>query len=100
MAFFPNGISPGTRKLLFTQAPSPETKLRALAAECKPRRRLLIDQGTVISNNVAGTDGTRIRWQDGGGLYINNFRPPASGLTCDPSYTHVTITGNTATGNG
>ena len=65
--------------------------------------QLLIDSGTVISNNVAGTDGTNpVAAQDGGGLYINNF-PPSScppTLICDATLSHVTITGNTATGNG
>jgi uncharacterized repeat protein (TIGR01451 family) len=69
---------------------------------------LLIDQGTIISNNVAGTDGTNpVLGQEGGGLYLNTptagncpSAPPGGPATCTSTLTKVTITGNTATGNG
>jgi fimbrial isopeptide formation D2 family protein len=63
---------------------------------------LLIDTGTVISGNTAGTNGsTPIAGQDGGGLYLNtsaNGCPAA--CTDTTSLTKITITGNTASGNG
>jgi len=65
----------------------------------------LIDQGSVISNNTAGTDGTNpVAGQEGGGLYLNTFTtgncPTSLSGTCTSTLSKVTITGNTATGNG
>jgi len=61
---------------------------------------LLIDTGSVISNNVAGTANLP-NATGGGGLWLN---APSQGCpgACTDSVTlsHVTITGNSATGNG
>ena len=103
MAFFPNGNFTGNPETIIHSSTISGNKAAGFGGGMQTQARLLIDQGTIISNNVAGTDGTNpVAAQDGGGLYINNF-PPAScpvGLTCDATLTHVTITGNTATGNG
>jgi uncharacterized repeat protein (TIGR01451 family) len=63
---------------------------------------LQIDQGTLISGNIAGTDGVNpIAGQNGGGIYHNT---PHNGCpaTCTDTttLTKVTITGNTASGSG
>jgi CSLREA domain-containing protein/uncharacterized repeat protein (TIGR01451 family) len=54
---------------------------------------LLIDQGTVISNNQNGQNGAGAA--DGGGLFLN---PVNTSLT--QTLSHVTITGNTSSGTG
>ncbi|HEX5233969.1 MAG TPA: hypothetical protein VFW25_01425 [Silvibacterium sp.] len=61
---------------------------------------LLIDQGTIISNNSAG-EANKANGTNGGGLWINpsNNGCPAA-CTDTATLTKVTITGNTATGNG
>src|SRR5262249_8710025 len=64
---------------------------------------LLIDTGTVISGNIAGTDGsndTAHANQEGGGLYSNPEDSCPSLSPCTTTLTKVTITGNKATGNG
>src|SRR5215471_2174238 len=63
---------------------------------------LTIDQGTVISGNIAGTDGTNpVAGQEGGGLYGNTLNNGCPGACTDKiTLTKVTITGNSATGNG
>jgi fimbrial isopeptide formation D2 family protein len=104
MAFFPNGSFTGNPETIIHSSTISGNKAAGFGGGMQTQARLLIDQGTVISNNVAGIDSTNtpVAAQDGGGLYINNF-PPSScppGLTCDATLTHVTITGNTATGNG
>jgi uncharacterized repeat protein (TIGR01451 family) len=104
MAFFPNGTFTGNPETIIHSSTISGNKAAGFGGGMQTQARLQIDQGTVISNNVAGIDSTNtpVPAQDGGGLYINNF-PPAScppGLTCDATLTHVTITGNTATGNG
>jgi uncharacterized repeat protein (TIGR01451 family) len=104
MAFFPNGNFTGNPETIIHSSTITGNKAAGFGGGMQTQARLLIDQGTVISNNVAGIDNTNtpVAAQDGGGLYINNF-PPSScppGLTCDATLTHVTITGNTATGNG
>jgi uncharacterized repeat protein (TIGR01451 family) len=104
MAFFPNGNFTGNPETIIHSSTISGNKAAGFGGGMQTQARLLIDQGTVISNNVAGIDNTNtpVPAQDGGGLYINNF-PPSScppGLTCDATLTHVTITGNTATGNG
>ena len=61
---------------------------------------LLIDQGTVISNNSAG-EANKVNGTNGGGLFIstsNNGCPAA--CTDTVTLTKVTITGNTTTGPG
>ncbi|MBZ5507915.1 MAG: DUF11 domain-containing protein [Acidobacteriia bacterium] len=103
MAFFPNGNFTGNPETIIHSSTISGNKAAGFGGGMQTQARLLIDQGTVISNNVAGTDGTNpVAAQDGGGLYINNF-PPAScpaTLICDATLNHVTITGNSATGNG
>ncbi|HEY6972515.1 MAG TPA: hypothetical protein VJA94_25120, partial [Candidatus Angelobacter sp.] len=62
---------------------------------------LVIDQGTVISGNTAGTDGTNpVAGQEGGGLYANTLNNGCPACTDTTSLSKVTITGNSATGNG
>src|SRR5262249_14932440 len=63
---------------------------------------LLVDQGTVISGNTAGTDGTNpVASQQGGGIYNNTSSNGCPGACNDKAtLTKVTITGNTATGPG
>ncbi|HVG91825.1 MAG TPA: hypothetical protein VNB54_10090, partial [Alphaproteobacteria bacterium] len=54
---------------------------------------LLINQGTVISNNLNGQNGAGAA--DGGGLFLN---PATASLS--QTLSHVTITGNSSTGRG
>ncbi|HVG91554.1 MAG TPA: hypothetical protein VNB54_08690, partial [Alphaproteobacteria bacterium] len=64
---------------------------------------LVIDTGTVISGNIAGTDGTTNNAhanQEGGGLYSNPGASCPAASVCTTTLSKVTISGNTATGNG
>ncbi|HEY6968146.1 MAG TPA: Ig-like domain repeat protein [Candidatus Angelobacter sp.] len=62
---------------------------------------LTIDQGTVISGNIAGTDGTNpVAGAEGGGLYGNTLSNGCPACTDKITLTKVVITGNSATGNG
>src|SRR5262249_34276010 len=63
---------------------------------------LQVDQGSIISNNVAGTDGTNpVAAQEGGGIYTNASKSgcPATGAFLT-QLNKITITGNSASGNG
>ncbi len=104
MAFFPNGKFTGNPETLIHSSTISGNKAAGFGGGMQTQARLQIDQGTVISNNVAGIDSsnTPVPAQDGGGLYINNFPAVSCPVTliCDATLTHVTITGNTATGNG
>ena len=63
---------------------------------------LTIDQGTIISGNTAGSDSGASPLGEGGGLYLNTITPTACTPACTESstLTKVTITGNSAAGNG
>jgi len=102
MIFFPNGNFTGTTKTTIHSSTITGNKAAGFGGGIQSQSDILIDQGTVISNNVAGTDGTNpVAAQDGGGLYLNTFATgcPAA-CTFQSSISHATITGNTATGNG
>src|SRR5262249_11313577 len=62
----------------------------------------VIDQGTVINGNTAGTDGTNpVAGQEGGGIYVDTLSTGCpSACTDTTALSKVTITGNSATGNG
>src|SRR5262245_14259937 len=63
---------------------------------------LLVDQGSIISGNTAGTDGTNpVASQSGGGLYDNTSSNGCPGACTDvATLNKVTIINNTATGSG
>jgi uncharacterized repeat protein (TIGR01451 family) len=103
ITFFPNGNFTGNPQTAIHSSIISGNKAAGFGGGIQAQADLLIDTGTVISGNVAGTDGTNpVAGQEGGGLYLIN-PPPGScpaGLSCVATLTKVTITGNTASGNG
>jgi hypothetical protein len=103
IAFFPNGNFTGNPQTAIHSSTISGNEAAGFGGGIQAQADLLIDTGTVISGNVAGTDGTNpVADQEGGGLYLNNFSPAScpAGLSCVATLTKVTIAGNTASGNG
>ena len=101
--FFPNGTFTGNPESDFHNVTISGNKAAGFGGGIQNQADAVIDQGSVISNNVAGTDGINpVAGQEGGGIYANTFNAVSCpvGLTCATTLSKVTITGNSATGNG
>jgi uncharacterized repeat protein (TIGR01451 family) len=101
LAFFPQNVSAATGETFIHASTISGNKAASFGGGINTSASISIDQGTVVSGNAAGTDGTNtIANQEGGGLYLNPVLSCPSSSTCTATLSNVTITGNTATGNG
>src|SRR5579864_2077632 len=101
VAFTPQNISATAAETFIHSSTISGNKAASFGGGINTNASISIDQGTVISGNAAGTDGTSaIANQEGGGLYLNPAARCPSSSTCTVTLSKVTITGNTATGNG
>src|SRR5579864_1328950 len=101
VAFTPQNISATAAETFIHSSTISGNKAASFGGGINTNASISIDQGTVISGNAAGTDGTSaIANQEGGGLYLNPAASCPSSSTCTATLSKVTITGNTATGNG
>jgi large repetitive protein len=103
IAFAPQNVAATTAETFIHSSTISGNKTAGFGGGINSGTDLSIDTGTVISDNAAGNDGTgTVAGQEGGGLYTN---PPTAGQcplssTCTTTLSEVTITGNSATGNG
>src|SRR5579864_5281818 len=101
IAFTPQNISAAAGETFIHSSTISGNKAASFGGGINTNASISIDQGTVISGNAAGTNGTgTIANQEGGGLYLNPAASCPSSSTCTATLSKVTITGNTATGNG
>jgi hypothetical protein len=103
LAFFPQNVSAATGESFIHSSTISGNKSAGFGGGINTSASISIDQGTVISGNIAGTDGsnnTAHASQEGGGLYLNPVLSCPLASTCTATLSKVTITGNTATGNG
>ncbi|HEY6248330.1 MAG TPA: choice-of-anchor D domain-containing protein [Candidatus Angelobacter sp.] len=102
-AFAPQNVSATTAESFIHSSIISGNKSAGFGGGINSSASFSIDTGTVISGNTAGTDGsnpTAHANQEGGGFYSNPTSPCPLSSTCTTTLSKVTITGNTATGNG
>jgi CSLREA domain-containing protein/uncharacterized repeat protein (TIGR01451 family) len=103
LAFAPQNVNAATGESFIHSSTISGNKAAGFGGGINTSASISIDQGTVISGNIAGTDGsnnTAHANQEGGGLYLNPAASCPLASTCTASLSKVTITGNKATGNG
>src|SRR5262249_4863482 len=103
VAFAPQNISATSALTSIHSSTISGNKAAGFGVGINSSASMSIGQGTVISGNTAGTDGTNSTAhanQEGGGFYSNPTSSCPLSSTCTTALSKVTITGNTATGNG
>ncbi|HEY6251188.1 MAG TPA: hypothetical protein VI685_14610, partial [Candidatus Angelobacter sp.] len=103
LAFTPQNVSAATGESFIHSSTISGNKAAGFGGGINTNASISIDTGTVISGNTAGTDGsnpTAHATQEGGGLYLNPAATCPLSSTCTATLSKLTITGNTATGNG
>ncbi len=103
IGFAPQNVSAATGESFIHSSTISGNQAAGFGGGINTSASISIDQGTVISGNTAGTDGsnpTAHASQEGGGLYLNPAASCPLSSTCTATLGKLTITGNKATGNG
>ena len=103
IGFAPQSVSAATGESFIHSSTISGNQAAGFGGGINTSASISIDQGTVISGNTAGTDGsnpTAHASQEGGGLYLNPAASCPLSSTCTATLGKLTITGNKATGNG